>query len=369
MKNKITFGQWEAVTLLINMICTKVFLNFPRTTAEIAGTASWILTLYICALAFVFFYIISKLYSRFEGRDLLDIGEYAAGSAGRIITGNIILAFFIYATSVILREFAEDMKVIIFTTAPISFVTMFFLVCMIVGAYFGIEAIVRFHAIAVPVIATGFIFIIVAVIPYSDFTNLLPILGNGPVDIFGKGFFRVSILSELVTLFLIVPFIKTNSNFKKIGYTSLGFSSFFMFISAPVYLATLNYPTGIENFLPIYQMARLINYGRFFQRVEPLFVLIWVAAALLYLASSFFFIVYIFKETYRLEYYKPLIIPFSIIIFTISLLPQNLVTAVKLETDYFWNTSWAVTFAFTIILLVIARVVKRKGRREAKECK
>jgi spore germination protein (amino acid permease) len=366
MESKITFGKWEAVTLLINMICTKVFLNFPRTVAESAGTASWILVLYVSIITFGLFFIISKLYSRFEGKDLLDIGEHAAGKAGLIITGLTILVFLIYITSVILREFAEDMKIIIFTVSPISFVTLIFLAGMIAGAYFGIEAIVRFHAIIVPIIATGYLIIIIAVLPLGDYTNLLPILGNGALEIFGKGFMKISFFSELLLLFLIVPFIKTNKNFKNIGYAALGFSTFFLLLSAPVFISIIPYPTSLESFLPIYQLARLINYGRFFQRIESLFVLIWAAAAMLYLTTSFFFIVYVFKKTFKLEYYKPLIIPFAIIIFTLSLLPQNLTTVVKLETKYFRNISWIVTFGFTIVLLIIARAVKRKLKKENK---
>lgn len=369
MENKIVFGRWEAATLLINMICTKVFLNLPRFAAETAGTASWILVIYISLLVFGLFFVISKLYRRFEGKDLLDIGEHIGGTFGRIVTGTVVLVFLITFTSVIMREFAEDMKVVAFSVSPVSFVTMFFLVSMVVGAYFGIEAIVRFHAIAIPVIATGYLIIIAAVLPFTDFTNLLPILGNGAKSIFFDGILRISIYSEILLLFLIVPFIRTDKNLKKVGFTALGFSTFFLFLSVPVYIAAIPYPTAIENFIPIYQMARLINYGRFFQRLEPLFLVVWVTAALLYLTSGFYFIVYIFRKTFGLQYHKPLILPFAVIIFTLSLLPQNLVSAVELETSYLRNYSWIITFAATILLLVIARLVKRKGKKEVQGCR
>lgn len=369
MENKIVFGRWEAVTLLINMICTKVFLNFPRVAAETAGTASWILMIYVSMLVFGLFFIISKLYKRFEGKDLLDIGEHIGGAAGRIVTGTVVIIFLTFFTSVILREFTEDMKVVAFPVSPVSFVSMFFLVCMVVGAYFGIETIVRFHAIAVPVIASGYLVILLAILPFTDVTNLLPILGNGVKSIFIDGILRISVFSELLFLFLIVPFIRTDKNLKRIGFTAIGFSTFFLIISVPVYIASIPYPTAIENFLPIYQMARLINYGRFFQRLEPLFIVIWVTAALLYLTSAFYFLVYIFRKTFALQYHKPLILPFAVIIFTLSLLPPNLVSAVELETAYLRKYSWIITFAATILLLLIARLVKRKSKKEVQGCK
>lgn len=369
MGNKIVFGRWEAVTLMINMICTKIFLSFPRAAVEIAGNASWILVIYDSAIVFGLFFVISGLYRRFEGKDLLDVGEHIGGSVGRIVVGSIVLAFLVTFTSIILREFTEDMKVIAFTLSPISFVTMFFLVSMTVGAYFGIEAIVRFHAITVPVIAIGYLVIIVAVLPFTDYTNMLPILGLGPVNIFFKGIQGISAFSELLMLFLIVPFIKTDKNFRKIGFTALGFSTLFLLVSAPVFIAALPYPAAMESFIPIYQLARLINYGRFFQRVEPLFMVVWVSAALLYLTASFYFIVYIFRKTFALRYHKPLILPFAVIIFTLSLLPPNLVSVVELEHMILRRYSPIVTFAVTILLLLIARAIKRNRKKEAKKCK
>lgn len=365
MGNRVVFGRWEAATLLINMICTKVFLNFPRGFAEVAGTASWILVAYVSLAAFLLFALITKVYRHFEGKDILDISEQAGGPFARILTGLILLAFLLVYTSLTLREFAEEMKVITFTVSPLSFVSIFFIVSMIIGAYFGIEAIVRFHVMAVPAIIIGYLTIIIAVLPFTDFTNLLPILGNGPKDIFLKGFTRISTFSEFLIIFLIVPFIRSDTNLRKVGYTALGISTFLLLAGAPMYIAAIPYPTALENFLPIYQMARLINYGRFFQRLEPLFLVVWVTSALLYLTSAFYFSLYVFRKTFGLKYHKPLILPFAVLVLTLSLMPPNLVSTVELETAYFRDISWIATFGLTLALLLIAWAVKGKGRRKA----
>lgn len=366
MNQTLTFGRKEATTLIINMICTKIFLNFTRVSAEIGGNASWLLVIYISALAFTGFFIISSLYKNFEGKDILDIGEHCFGNTGRIGVGMIVCLFLLFINSLVLREFAENMKTISLTTSPISFVILIFMTCMVVAAYFGIEAIVRLHAILVPIIAFGYVLIVVAVLPEIDMINIFPILGNGMGNIFGKGFFFLSSFSEFIILFLIAPFIKDNSYLKKIGYSALAFSGLFLLIGAFVYICAIPYPTGTESFLPIYQLARLINYGRYVQRIESIFVVIWAAAAFLYLASNFFFIVYVFKKAFKLEYYKPLILPFAVLAFTISLLPGNLMDVVALETVFFSKFAWAITFGMTIGLLLIGRYMKKKVKMVAK---
>jgi spore germination protein (amino acid permease) len=359
MKKKIVFGNWEVVTILINVICAKIFMNFPRTAVEQGGTASWIFTLYISLLAFLGFFIIQRLYKPMEGKDLTDIGEYIGGAIGRITVGSIVMFFLIYITAVYLRTFSENMKVVALTNSPLSFVELFFLVCMITGGYLGLESIARFHAIAVPVIATGFLIILAGVSNQMDLSQVLPVLGDGVFKIFGSGALRVSIFAELLLLFLLAPFIKNHENMKLSGYWALGFSSFFLFVSSLVYISTFGPRVALDRFIPIFQIARLINYGRFFQRVESVFVVIWAAASLLYVTVNFYFILYTFKKTFKLEYNKPLIFPFAVLMMTLSFLPPNLLSASMLEVVYFRNWAWTVTFGMTTILLVIAGFRKK----------
>lgn len=355
MENKITFGSFETITLLINAITARIFLNVPRPVIENAGTAGWIATIYISILALLLFIVIEKLYSNFQGKDIIEIAQIAGGGFGRVVVGVIIMLLLLYISSIILREYTENMKIIALPTSPISFVTMFFLAGMTCGAYLGIETIVRFHALVVPIIAITYMFLILAVAPYYDFTNLFPLLGNGINTIFIKGFFSVSTFAPMLYLFLVPPFLKTHKIFKKSGYIAWAISSFFLISAALVYSIVIPYPTNLENFLPMFQLARLINYGRFFQRIESVFMLAWAATALMYLSVILFFLLYVFKKTFNLDYYEPLLIPFTVIIYTLSLVPPNLMTAIELETKYYSYFSWFVTFIITILVLMIAK--------------
>jgi len=364
MKNKITFGRFEATCITITLLSTQLFLNLPRIMMEAAWTAAWILTVYISLLALVLFTIIFKLYKRFEGKDLLDLGEHIGGSIGRIIVGVIVLFFLLYIAPVILREFSENIKIIALPQSPLSFVMIFFVAGMIAASYLGIEAIVRFSAIIVPIIIAGYLLIIAGSIQYTDISRITPWLGSGPYEIFVKGIPRISVFAGIILIYLLFPFIRTYRNFKTVGYASIGLSGFFLIIGVLVFSLVYQYPTGTESFLPVYQLARLIDYGRFFQRVESIFVIVWVASALLHLTTLLFLIVYVFKKTFKLEFYKPLIIPFSIVVYTLSFFPHNLISAIELEKS-FRNLAWIISFLLPIVLLVIARFIKKNPKKEA----
>lgn len=365
MKNKtMAIGIWSAAALLINSICTRILVNYPYGAINTSGTAAWVQEIYVSIIALIFLFIIEKLYTQFEGRDPLDIAQEAGGSAGRIIIGVMILLVLIYICPVIIREFAENMKIISLTDSPVTFITFFLIAGMVAAAYAGIEAIVRIHAIVVPIIALTYIFMMLGVLPYFDVNNLFPILGNGAEKIFVEGFFDVSLYSPLIYLFLMAPYLKTHKNMKISVYTGFFISAFLLISNVFVYLGSYPYPSSAEIYTPTYQLARMIYYGRFFQRVEAIFFVSWVVAILLYASVLLYFITHIFTKTFRLQYRKPVVIPFTAAVFVLSLIPSNQMENLNLGTKYYSYFSWIVVFPMIIMLLLIAHMLRKRSRKE-----
>ncbi len=362
---EMNIGNWEMAALVILILCTKIFLSFPRLMAESAGQAGWILSIYVSLITITVFWFMLRLYKKHYGKDLIDLGEHIGGAAGRIFVGLIIIGFTIYVNSVILREFSEDMKIISLSISPISFVSLFFLAAMIISAYVGLEALVRMNAIAVPIISLGYIIIMLGVGRYYDLSKIMPLFGLGFKQIFINGITRISIFSELLIVFMLTPNLKKFNNFKKSTYIGIVISSVFLTISSLVYLLVFAYPHATESFLPIYQLARLVDYGSFFQRGESVFLLIWAVAAMLYLSLGFNVLLQSFKKTFKLDHYKPLILPFAVIIFTLSLMPPNLMSVIELDTGYLRKWGFIISFGFAILLFVLAGLKKTKKKGEA----
>ncbi|NLX76005.1 MAG: endospore germination permease [Clostridiaceae bacterium] len=368
MDRKTEIGNFEAACILLNMISSKIILDFPRTVSEDAGSAAWLMVLLDSVVVYLLFLVISRLYRKFAGNDLLDVSEAAFGETGRIIAGIIFLIQFMYITHVVLRQFAEDIKVISLASTPVSVVILLFCAGMIVGAYLGIEAISRLHVIAIPLLAAAFLLILLFNIPRYDISKISPWLGLGIGAILKNGVINLSYFSELAALFFLMPFLKKKNSFGGVGRYGIFFSGLFLVLVSLCYLMVYQYPMSTEFFLPVYQMARTIKIGRFFSRIEPAFILIWASSAFLYLSSGLFFITYIFQRTFNLKYRKPLIVPFIILIFALSLLPENLYSTLQSEMHVYRLLSWLVTLILPIILLVIAstRAKSNKHREEAR---
>lgn len=362
--DKVCFGKVEAIFIIMNAMSIQLFLGFTRRMAGSGGTAGWMIPIYTSIIALILFFFISKLYKSFEGKDIIDVAEIAGGSFGRILVGLIFIVDYIFILSIMLRIFGEDIKIFALSQSPLSFVIIFFIIVMVVASYTGVESIVRLNTLIMPVVIIGFLIVVIGNIKFYDATNLLPIFGDGAYKVFIKEIPRISIYSAFSFIFFLVPFIGKYKDFKSIGYWSLIFSSIVLTFGTIAYFLVVPYPTSTENFIPYLHMARYVNYGRFFQRIESIFVLMWTMSAFVYLSAGKFFLLYMIKKTFKLKYYRPLILPIAIIIFTLCFMPQSLMAAVTLEGEVVRRFAWIVTFIVPLVVLIVAKLVNRKREGE-----
>ena len=367
MNNKtINIGIFENICMLVALTSTQTYLGMPRMITEAAGSAGWMLILYLLAISLLLFFIIQWLYKGNEGLDIVDISEKLGGMPVKLITLILFEAVVFMGSSLTLRQFAEDMKIISLNISPISYVTLFFVAGALVACLLGIEAISRASALIVPVIFTGFIILIISVIGRGNILNLAPIFGIGPKKLFLESLPRISIFSGYIIILITAPYVRTHENFRKIGLYGLAASGFIMFVSVVTYTLVIPYPVSTQYFLPSFQLARMINYGRFFQRLESVFVFTWASSAILYLSILIYIGLQIFVKTFGLKYYKPIIFSFCTIIFMLSLLPENLPSAVHIEGSIFRNYLFIITFIYVILLFSLTKVFRNSPSQQKK---
>ena len=93
-------------------------------------------------------------------------------------------------------------------------------------------------------------------------------------------------------------------------------------------------PVAREVLLPAYQLGRTIDYGRFFKRLESILIITWSTIGFMHLSTVFFFSAHVFKKTFNLKYYRPLLFPLGVICFSISIIPERLMDVISFEEKY-----------------------------------
>lgn len=354
----------QVICMLVNLICIKMIMTYPRIMAEKIANASWLNIIYVALAALLLFFIITKLYKSEYGNPV-EAAEKIGGKWFKRLTGVIFSIMLILNMSYITRAYPEMVKTVLLIETNMSVIVIMYILAIAAGAYFSIESIARIHAIFIPLSAFVLIGFFLLSLPYCRINNLMPILGNGPYSIFGSGLFFVSIFSDLIVLSFLMSDMKTKRDIKNSGYTSIIISAVVSLFIMGTYNLIYPYPISTEFLFPVYQISRLVRVGNFFQRLEAFFQLVWSIGMYLYASLYICIISKIIVQSFDLKFHRPLIFPIAIIVWLISFLvgiTSNLSYQVPISTAIM-ITVFCVPILFGIILKIKGTLNKSEGSR------
>ena len=185
------------------------------------------------------------------------------------------------------------------------------------------------------------------------------------------GFGNIFAFSSMFILALMMPLIGDGDRFKKIGLISLIIFFIYLILGVMALLFLIPSITEINNTLSIYILARQVNFGDFIQRIDAIFILIWVMSIFSYLAITTYFTLNTFKKVFNVKHKKSMIYSISALIFIISMLPKNISDVTIFESSFYKYTSIAFVFVICLAILVSGYIKKKaelkKGEKELEE--
>ena len=357
-------GLFNVLTILL---ITKLFLGVPRTLAEEGGSAAWLLVLTSAAIAAFGILILTKLIKRFPGKNLVQIAEILWGSPGRILTCLILSLFFTAIATAAVREFAETMLTTVLPRTPISIVISIFVITMLLGAYNGIEVITRSSTLLLPFILAGIISLLLLSSNFINFSNLFPLLGTGLGQILYHSPGKSSIYTDIIFAGLITANISDRDKIPVTIWKAFIFSVALTILIELFYLAVLRLSAAEKLYIPLYQLARIIYLGRFVQRIEAIYILIWFFTEALNLTLALYAAVVSLSWGFKIPIYQPLLFPWCLLIFSTSLIPADMVTAVALDIRVLREYSAIFIWGLPMALLATALLRRKGGLNEKKQ--
>ena len=237
------------------------------------------------------------------------------GKTLKIITGVLFILYFTIFTSVLLRSFSENLKIIYLDKLPIIVIVLIFIFAITFSNKLGFKTISRVNLLILPVIMFCILFVIIANFKNYDFNGLFPILGKG---------FKTTFFTGLSNMFAFSIYLV--AKYKAI------ISSLFLINGKRAKNETIPKKNNItENIVEIlatrlmalYLATRYIEFGRFFQRLDAIFLLIWTIGVISYLCIAFSLSINIFKKITNIVDSNGILYCFSGILYILSLIPTK----------------------------------------------
>ena len=352
----------EAISIVLIVLVAHTLVSLPKSLLNVTGSATIINLLYIGIILFFIVFFIFKLYRYFAGQDIIDISNFLGGPVFQKIVGMIFILYFVFSSSILLRNFCECLKTVYYPMTSLFFILLTFIIALCISNGFNFSVTAKINLIILPIIFVSILFIFFANNQNLSFENMTPILGNGLFDTFVTGLGNLGAFGGIVFLYFIPPYLSEPKKFKKVAMISVGLSIVYLIICVAIILLTFTFLLKVDEIMPLYSAARYIEFGSFFQRLESILLLIWIIGMVCYLSIILHIVMNIFKKITNIRDSKPLIVPFALLLLSISLLPSNYAISKYLETTIYPYLVIGIGFILSTSILILSYFKKRKSK-------
>lgn len=364
-KSKI--GTTEAIMIVLIIIVTHTISALPRDILVSTKSATIINLIFVSTIAIIFSYLVVRLMKNFGGSDLIDISEYLGGKVFKNIVGIIFILYFLISSSIMLRNFCESLKIIYFPMTNIIFILALFILALCTVNRLNFNASLKTNLLIVPLVLASIVFLFFANMNKFVPQRAFPIFGDGLFNTFVLGLGNLAAFGGIAYLYFLPPYLKEPEKMKKIALVSIGISAVYLILCVSTLLFMFSFFINTNEITPLYNATRYIEFGSFFQRLESIFLLIWILAFACYLSITSKFAMSIFKKLTNIETKKPLIDIFGLFIFGITLVPKNYAISSKFESQVYPYLVLGIIFFLGMSILILANLLKKKQKNTTSE--
>jgi len=349
--NSEKLGYIEAIGLISIIIIHEIVLNIPKKIIDKTGSSSWLNIIFITIITIIIVCIISKCFKQFKNFDILDISNFLGGKLLKNIIGISFLTLFFLSALIVLKNTTGILQLIYFENTPITYITLFFIICIIVANTFSIKVIAKTNLLILPLLIISIFVILISSIKNFVPQLIFPILGYGAEQTFINGLTNLFAFSGIGYLLFLNPLLNKTSDFKKISLISVILSGLCLFFSILSLIFSVIFTLKSGEEFPIYLLSRSIEFGRFVQRVDAIFIFIWTLSSIVFLSINIFFCIQIFRKITNIEDTKTINYTMGLLLLAISIIPSSFSVLINYLEAIYQVISLILIFFLSLILL------------------
>lgn len=301
----------------------KIILNVPKELISTVGSSTWINVIYVSIVSILLVWLVAILFKKFIGKDLLDICDFLGGKVLKTTIGILFILFIMLVLIFTLKNFSEELRLIYFRNTPYLYIILFFIVSSMIANSYSIKTLSKANLVIIPVVLLSIIVILAS--SAKDFVpqKIFPIMGFGVNETFFSGLKNLFSFSGLCYLFFLNPFLSDAKNFKKISIISMIISGVYLLLSVLCLLLSSSFTFNNNEIFSLYLLSRNLAYSGIFERIDAVFIFIWILATISYISIAMYFCIYLFKKITTINDTKTINYTFHLLILSVLILPTN----------------------------------------------
>lgn len=352
-KGRISSGQLFII-MLIYLTATSSNTNFDFVYG---GQDGGISNLVVILPGLLTLYLFLKLQERHPRKILFEYTEDILGKwPGKFVS----LLYVWFALEVAVMSSRQFSEFIVTVLTPELSEQVYIIGIVIVGAYAvyrGMEAIVRFAQIAFPFYLFLLIFVNILLIGQFKLDNVLPFLDRPMGEILFASYLQyVFPIGELIFFIGFFPYLKKDKRKAWLPYLAIVLSGLYLAYRVIVSIGVLGQGTSQISSYPYIAAIRFVKIGEFVERIDILFLGIYIMIILLEFIVVFYTLAHGVAHLTGMKSVSPLVIPLC---FLIAGLGQGIIKD-SLDLNIYITQIRSVTSPiFTLLLPLLLLIVSR----------
>lgn len=363
MNKNYKISENETLAIIIVITINKLILNIPFYIIQSVGSGTLVNIIYIGLIDFIFLLLILKLMNKFENQDIIDIAEFLGGNILKTIIAFISIGLLFLASYITILDFSNVLHTIYFSSFDLIYILLYFIIGILIANLSGLKSIASASTFI------SFFAIISIIITFLntqssfDITKITPLFGLDFKTTFLSGLSNTFAIYSLVYIYFFKPLLKHPENFKKISIKSFIFSFIILLTTSLSMLTIFSSTLNIEPINSLFVLARQIEFGNFLQRIDALFIFIWIISIFSYLSFTIFLISKILKKLFNFENEKDLSYSLCSILLGLTLIPINIPTLHYIEKNIYKNSIIIFIFVIGFLVISLANLKSRKAKK------
>ncbi len=360
MKMKISDHQLFALAAVYTIGDTVI--SASSNVAAYAQQDAWISALITTILGFPFLWVYAYLAKLYPGKTLVDMLESVFGKwAGWIISAIFVVFVCFIASWQVMSYIGNFVQTEYMTETPLYALNFLLTIALVVGIFYGLEAIARSAEVFVVIVTVLMLLTILLNMKNIKVENLLPILEKGIVPSLKGSLYLSSFTTwPFVFMLTIYPF-NTDDTLKTRNSLFLGYlwGVAITFVCTIMAISVLGSTITARSLYPTYLMAKEIGVG-IITRIEGLVALSWILSEYIRTFLYFYAGMAGFCQLFKIKNYRRIVLPLGLVtlIFSGVIYPT---AAYQTKWD---TTTWVVYMAsfggIVPILMVIINKIKSR---------
>ncbi|HWL24435.1 MAG TPA: endospore germination permease [Ureibacillus sp.] len=350
-------GTREFFAILIITIGTKLTDNTPSALFEKVGSGAWITIILMCLISIIPIYLLTKVITVFEEKNLVEIINHLFGKYIGFIVLFIIWLVETYSTVLGSAVYADIIETLYFVQTPLFILYIILIGVAAYGAKKGIEFIGSTAWMTLIGLNIALFVVLITAFFQGRINYLFPILGNGMVEIIKESTTNASIYGDFLYLGLIATALRSKNVYKKGIWMGYIYITIVFVLSVIAYNMLFDYISIVQINYPFHEAIRYIQLG-FLTNAESLFLPFWLIASFIRFAFYLYISALLFGALFKIKKFEYIVPPLALLIVFVGLIPEAPVFSVfhMKEQFIFFTTPF-----FLFLPLIIWMTAKFKG--------